>query len=164
MRFVLRIFVTVLLFAAPALRAQREKLSWEDREIVEKKWSEAKKTSTGLRYIILKEGTGDARPQPGDVATVLFQGRLLDGTVFNEALDRTRPFQSRIGRGLLIAGWEETLKHMRRGEKRLVIVPYELGYGTKGDPPRVPRRATLVFEIELLDFDKAEEPAGSGEG
>jgi FKBP-type peptidyl-prolyl cis-trans isomerase len=43
---------------------------------------------------------------------------------------------------------------MRRGEKRLIIVPFELGYGTKGDPPRIPRKATLVFEIELLDFAK----------
>ena len=43
---------------------------------------------------------------------------------------------------------------MRRGEKRLIIVPFELGYGTKGDLPRVPRSATLVFEIELLDFGK----------
>jgi FKBP-type peptidyl-prolyl cis-trans isomerase len=43
---------------------------------------------------------------------------------------------------------------MKRGEKRLTIVPYELGYGTRGDPPRIPRRATLIFEIELLDFGK----------
>jgi FKBP-type peptidyl-prolyl cis-trans isomerase len=43
---------------------------------------------------------------------------------------------------------------MKRGEKRLIIVPYELAYGTRGDPPRIPRRATLVFEIELLDFSR----------
>jgi FKBP-type peptidyl-prolyl cis-trans isomerase len=43
---------------------------------------------------------------------------------------------------------------MKRGEKRLIIVPYELGYGTRGDPPRIPRRATLIFEIELLDFSR----------
>ena len=43
---------------------------------------------------------------------------------------------------------------MRRGEKRLIIVPYELGYGTRGDPPRIPRLSTLVFEIELLDIIK----------
>jgi FKBP-type peptidyl-prolyl cis-trans isomerase len=77
---------------------------------------------------------------------------LLNGTVFGGTLDRNKPFQVRIGRDDLIPAWEETLKQMKRGEKRLVIAPYELAYGTKGDPPRVPRCATLVFEIELLDF------------
>ena len=144
----------VILAGGSPLWAQREKLPWEDLEIVEKKWPEAKKTSTGLRYIILKEGRGDARPQHGDVVKVLFQGKLLDGRVFNEALDPAKPAPMRIGRDLLIPAWEESLKNMRRGEKRLIIVPYELGYGTKGDPPRVPRRATLIFEIEVLDFGK----------
>jgi FKBP-type peptidyl-prolyl cis-trans isomerase len=79
---------------------------------------------------------------------------LLNGGVFGSALDPAKPFQVRVGRDELIAAWEETLKQMKRGEKRLIIVPYELAYGTKGDPPRVPRCATLVFELELLDFGK----------
>jgi hypothetical protein len=136
------------------LHAQREKLPWDDLEIVEKTWPKTRKTSTGLRYLILREGTGDAKPQPGDVVKVLYQGRLLNGTVFNEFLDPKEPFVTRIGRDQLIAAWEEAIKQMKRGEKRLIIVPYELGYGTKGDPPRIPRRATLVFEMDLVDFGK----------
>ena len=137
-----------------SLKAQREKLPWDDRVVVEKSWPTAIKSSTGLRYVILKEGTGDERPKPGDSVAVLYQGRLLNGTVFGECQDRAKPFQVRVGRDGLIAAWEECLKQMRRGEKRLIIVPYELGYGTRGDPPRIPRRATLVFEIELLDIIK----------
>ena len=140
-----------LLSAAPLL-AQREKLPWDDRVFVEKNWPKAIKTSTGLRYVVLKPGTGEDTPRPGDMVTVIFQGRLLDGKVFNEALDPAHPFTARIGRDQLIVAWEESLKQMKRGEKRLIIVPYELGYGTRGDPPRIPRRATLVFEIELLSF------------
>jgi len=148
-------FVLALsVICAQPLRAQREKLSWDDRVVVEKTWPNAIKSPTGLRYIILKEGTGDARPMSGDIAIVLYQGRLLNGTVFGGALDRAKPFQVRVGREELIAAWEETLKQMKRGEKRLIIVPYELAYGTKGDPPRVPRCATLIFEMELLDFSK----------
>lgn len=153
-RRILRGLLLVILAGVSPLCAQREKLPWEDLEIVETKWPDAKKTSTGLRYLILKEGTGDARPLPGDIVKVLFQGRLLDGHVFNESLDPAKPAPMRIGRDLLIPAWEEAIKNMRRGEKRLIIVPYELGYGTKGDPPRVPRRATLIFEIEVLDFGK----------
>ena len=88
------------------------------------------------------------------VVTVLYRGRLLDGKVFSEALDPKEPFRPRVGRDELIAAWEEAIKQMKRGEKRLLIVPYELAYGTRGDPPRIPRRATLIFEIELLDFSR----------
>lgn len=145
--------VVALLGALPA-RAQREKLPWDDREIVEKTWPKAIKTATGLRYVVLKEGTGTATPQAGDLVKVLYQGRLLNGKVFSEGSDPKDPFAIRVGRDQLIPGWEEALKQMKRGEKRLIIVPYELGYGTRGQPPRIPRRATLVFEIELLDFSK----------
>ncbi|MDD2763233.1 MAG: FKBP-type peptidyl-prolyl cis-trans isomerase [Opitutaceae bacterium] len=154
MRTAFWLALSVAVWSALPLQAQREKLSWDELAIVEKTWPKARKTSTGLRYIILKEGTGDATPQPGDKVAVLYQGRLLNGKVFNEELDPARPFRPRIGRDQLIAGWEEVLKQMKRGEKRLIIVPYELGYGTRGNPPRIPRRATLVFEIELLDFSK----------
>jgi FKBP-type peptidyl-prolyl cis-trans isomerase len=148
-------FVLALpVICAQPLLAQREKLSWDDRIVVEKAWPNAIKSPTGLRYIILKEGAGDASPEPGDIADVLYQGRLLNGTVFGGALDPAKPFRVRVGREELIAAWEETLKQMKRGEKRLIIVPFELAYGTKGDPPRVPRSATLVFEMELLDFRK----------
>ena len=146
------LFLAVL--GAVPLRAQREKLPWDDRVLVEKTWPKAIKTSTGLRYVILKPGTGEDTPRPGDMVTVLFQGRLLDGKVFNEDLDPSHPFTARIGRDQLIAAWEEALKQMKRGEKRLIIVPYELGYGTRGDPPRIPRLATLIFESQLVDFTR----------
>jgi hypothetical protein len=154
MRIAFWLSLSVAVLSALPLKAQREKLPWDDRVIVEKTWPKAIKTSTGLRYIILKEGTGDARPMPGDLVSVLYQGRLLDGKVFSEETNSAQAFRPRVGREQLIPAWEEAIKQMRRGEKRLIIVPFELGYGTKGDPPRIPRRATLVFEIELLDFGK----------
>jgi len=142
--------LTLCLCCAQPSSAQREKLPWDDRLIVEKTWPNAVKTGTGLRYIILKEGTGEDRPRQGDGVAVLYQGRLLNGVVFGESLDPAKPFLARVGREQLIAGWEEALKQMRQGEKRLIIVPFELGYGSRGDPPRIPHHATLVFEIELL--------------
>lgn len=152
MRAVCCLFLLTLVYPALPLHAQREKLSWDDRVYVEKTWPKAIKTSTGLRYVILKKGTGTDTPRPGDVVSVLFQGRFLHGKVFNEDLDPQHPFTTRIGRDLLIPAWEETLKQMKVGEKRLIIVPYELGYGFRGDPPRIPGMATLVFEIELVGF------------
>jgi FKBP-type peptidyl-prolyl cis-trans isomerase len=59
-----------------------------------------------------------------------------------------------VGRGQVIDGWEQGLQLMRPGEKRVLIVPFELGYGTRGDPPKIPKRATLVFEVEVVSVKK----------
>ncbi len=141
------------LFAAPVLRAQREKLPPEDLEFVEKNWPEAKKTNTGIRYIIIRQGEGETA-KPGDRVAVLYIGRLLQGKVFDQTEDRDHPFVFRVRRDQVIEGWDQVLQLMRKGEKRLVIIPPELAYGTRGEPPKIPRNSTLVFEIELLDIKK----------
>jgi FKBP-type peptidyl-prolyl cis-trans isomerase len=146
-------FGLMLSAASPALHAQREKLPAEDLEFVEKTWPEAKKTNTGIRYIILREGEG-AKPVPGDKVNVLYTGRLLNGKVFDQATDPAAPFTFRIRRDMVIEGWDQVLQLMKRGEKRLVIIPPEMGYGTRGQPPKIGRNATLVFEIELVSFGK----------
>lgn len=138
---------------APSLRAQREKLPPADLEFVEKTWPEAKKTTTGIRYIILKAGEGDM-PKPGDKVNVLYVGKLLNGTVFDQATEPDKPFTFRVRRDMVIEGWDQVLQLMKRGEKRMVVIPPEMGYGTRGQPPKIGRNATLVFEIELLSFGK----------
>src|SRR5476649_1975200 len=96
-----RLLGLLLLLAAPiALYAQREKLPPEDLAFVEKTWPEAKKTSTGIRYIVLREGKGEPG-KPGDKASVLYIGRLLNGTVFDQATERDHPFEFRVGRGVV---------------------------------------------------------------
>jgi FKBP-type peptidyl-prolyl cis-trans isomerase len=140
-------------FVAPAMHAQREKLPPEDLEYVEKPWPEAKKTTTGIRYIIMKEGTG-GMPKPGDKVYVLYVVRLLNGKIFDEATDPKQPFTFRVRREAVIEGWDQILQLMKLGEKRLVIIPPELAYGTRGQPPKIGRNQTLVFEMELLSFGK----------
>jgi len=139
------------LLAAPALKAQREKIPAEDLEYVEKTWPEAKKTNSGIRYVILQAGTG-AQPKPGDNVAVLYTGRLLSGDVFDQNLDKDKPFLFRVAREQVIQGWDQVLQLMKVGEKRVVIIPPELAYGTRGQPPKIPRNATLAFTIELLEI------------
>lgn len=149
------LFVNFVLLGTSPLFAQRERLPPEDLEVVESRWPNAKKTSTGLRYVVLKEGEQKGpTPEPGMRCAVLYKGMLLDGTVFDQSLDPAHAFRPRVGRDELIPGWDQALTRMHKGEKWLLIVPYELGYGTRGNPPRIPKRATLVFEMELLDFGK----------
>jgi FKBP-type peptidyl-prolyl cis-trans isomerase len=147
------VFGALILAAGPLLHAQREKLPPDDLEYVEKTWPEAKKTVTGIRYIILKAGEGES-PKPGDKVNVLYVGKLLNGKVFDQATEADKPFTFRIRRDMVIEGWDQVLQLMKRGEKRLVIIPPEMAYGTRGQPPKIGRNATLVFEIELLSFGK----------
>ncbi len=152
-KFVLSCVVAGTLAAPLALHAQREKLPPDDLAFVEKTWPEAKKTTTGIRYIVLREGAGETG-KPGDKTDVLYVGRLLNGTVFDQATEKEHPFSFRVGRGMVIEGWDQILQQMKVGEKRLVIIPPELAYGTRGQPPKIPRDATLVFEMEVLSFKR----------
>src|SRR6478752_3251268 len=99
----------LLTLLAPALHAQREKLPPDDLEYVEKTWPEAKKTGTGIRYIIQQEGSGET-PKPGDKVNVVYVGKLLNGKVFDEAKDPAQPFTFRIRRDMVIEGWDQVLQ------------------------------------------------------
>ena len=153
MRF-LRLPLWVLLLIAPlALHAQREKFSMEDLEIITKQWPDVQRTPTGLRTLVLTPGTG-AMPKPGDVVAVRYKGSLLaSGRVFDQNIDSSRgPFIFHVGRQEVIEGWDEGIQLMKVGEKRLFIIPSELAYGARGRPPVIPRSASLVFEVELVEI------------
>jgi len=143
------LLIAVLTLTATELRAQRERLSPDEIEYVNKKWPGNKKSSTGIRYIIQKEGTG-ASPRTGDRVAVLYRGTLLDGTQFDARQDPKEPLAFRVGRQDVILGWDHILPAMKVGEKRLAIIPGSLAYGHRGRPPTIGRNATLVFEMELI--------------
>jgi len=147
----LRIVVAVIALASsPALlHAQREKLSFEDLDYVEKTWPQASMTSTGIRYVVEKKG-GGAPLAAGDIVMVVYTGKLLHGKVFDHFLDRNKPFTFRVGRGEVIDGWDQILELMRVGDKWTVIIPPELAYGRKGSPPKIPGDSTLLFEMEIV--------------
>lgn len=161
----MRLVPTLLLLAGiavvlPAESLARSKFTWEEQAQIDKEWPSSQSTSTGLRYIVLKQGTGDL-PKPGDRVSALYAGRLFNGREFDRMSDPKAPFVFRIDRGDVIASWDEAFSQMRKGEKRLLIVPAELAYGTRGSPPRIPRNAGLIFEVELLDFGPPPAPQSS---
>ncbi len=107
-------------------------------------------TSTGLYYNKTKEGNGE-KPQVGTMIKVHYTGRLLDGTIFDSSVDRDEPFQFVLGIGQVIPGWDEGLQLMSKGEKGVFYIPYYLAYGDRG-AGAIPPFATLIFEVELIDF------------
>ena len=97
-------------------------------------------------------GTGNSTPRSGQEVVVNYDGWLLDGTPIDSTRQRGAPYTFRLGAGAVIQGWDDALLTMKKGEKRTLIIPYWLGYGLSGRPPVIPPRATLIFDVELIDF------------
>jgi peptidylprolyl isomerase len=107
-------------------------------------------TASGLKYVDLVEGQG-ASPKPGQTVSVQYTGTLENGTKFDSSYDHGQPYNFQIGRGSVIKGWDEGLMTMKVGGKRRLTVPPSLGYGPRGQPPKIPGNSTLIFDVELLD-------------
>ena len=120
----------------------REAISWFRR-----RWPEAAATDSGLLYVVRRPGAGP-RPDFGAKVMLRYTGRLLDGAEFGSS--GPEPMEFTIG--AVVKGLEEMLLEMRRGERRTVLIPPDLGYGAMGVPGTVPPRAFLIFEVELVDF------------
>ncbi|HVZ80449.1 MAG TPA: FKBP-type peptidyl-prolyl cis-trans isomerase [bacterium] len=108
-------------------------------------------TASGLRYLVLQEGTGEGVPA-GKKVTVHYTGWLTNGTKFDSSLDRGRPFEFTLGVGQVIKGWDEGVQGMKVGEKRKLLIPSALGYGPRGAGGVIPPNADLVFEVTLLGY------------
>ena len=110
-----------------------------------------KQTASGIRYIIQRQGRGD-KPQRGRSVKVNYVGKLLSGKVFDDSNIRGRPIEFQAGMGKVIRGWDETIMDMQVGEKRLVIIPPELGYaGNDIGGGLIPANSFLIFEMELVE-------------
>jgi len=106
-----------------------------------------------LKIEVLQEGTGE-EAKNGDNVSVHYVGTLEDGTKFDSSIDRGTPFSFDLGAGKVIKGWDLGVLGMKIGEKRKLTIPSDLAYGDDGIPNVIPPKATLIFEVELLDINK----------
>ena len=107
-------------------------------------------TASGLKYLVLKQGTGTVSPKPTDIVKVHYTGTLLDGTVFDSSVKRGTP--ETFGVNQVIPGWVEGLQLMHVGDKFKFEIPANLAYGPSSPSPLIPPNSTLVFEVELLEI------------
>lgn len=112
--------------------------------------TQAKKTESGLMYVVLEEGNG-AMPSAGDELEVHYTLRLEDGEKLDSSFDRNQPLTAVVGETQLIQGWMEALTMFKKGSKVFLIIPSDLGYGPQGAGGVIPPNATLYFDMEILD-------------
>jgi hypothetical protein len=121
-------------------------------DIVGIRYPTAQITSTGLRYVIDKPGEGTIKPERGQTVAVNYRGTFLDGSELDNSYKRGEPFVFQVGLARVIPGWDEGVRDMTVGETRTLIIPYWLGYGDKGIQGHIAAKATLIFEVELVEI------------
>ena len=104
-------------------------------------------TKSGLQYQVLKEGNGQ-KPKATSRVKVNYEGRLLDGTVFDSSIARNHPVEFQLSQ--VITGWTEGLQTMKEGGKTRFFIPANLAYGEVGAGDSIGPNSTLIFDIELL--------------
>ena len=105
-------------------------------------------TSSGLQYRILNEGSGNDSPGPESLVSVHYRGKLTNGLEFDSSYKRNQPASFPVNG--VIRGWTEALQLMKEGDKWELIIPPNLGYGSKGAGNIIPPDSTLIFEVELI--------------
>lgn len=111
-------------------------------------------TKSGLQYEVVEKGKGP-KPKPTDIVKVNYEGKLVDGTVFDSSIKRGEPAEFAVE--AVIPGWKEALQLMQVGEKAKLYIPSDLAYGERGIPPTIPANAVLVFDVELLNIKPADD-------
>jgi FKBP-type peptidyl-prolyl cis-trans isomerase FklB len=127
----------------------------ERNKAIGKKWLEDNKkkpgvmeTASGLQYKVIKEGQGP-KPGPNSTVKVHYEGRLIDGKIFDSSYDRGEPLELSLSN--VIKGWTEGLQLMPVGSIYELYIPSELGYGDRS-LPNIPAGSVLIFKVELLDI------------
>ncbi len=119
---------------------------------INSQYDNLQETESGLRYVITEENPDGEQPQAGDKVSVHYEGRLIDGTVFDSSFKRDKPITFPLGQRRVIAGWDEGIALLKKGEKATLVIPPDLGYGPRGAGGVIPPNAYLIFDVELVDI------------
>lgn len=131
-------------------KRKEEEFAANQQKLVDDLKKEMQVTPSGLYYKITKSNPSGKAPQAGDMVAVHYAGKLVDGTEFDSSFKRNQPIEIPIGVGQVIRGWDEGIMLLKEGESATLLIPAELGYGTRGAGGVIPPNAWLVFDVELV--------------
>jgi peptidylprolyl isomerase len=114
-------------------------------------------TPSGLQYVMVQQGNG-TKVKPGMKVKVHYSGYLLNGDKFDSSVDRGQPIELTVGKRQVIQGWEEGLALLSVGDRAKLVIPYQLAYGEAGRAPLIPPKATLIFDVEIVDAVEVQRP------
>lgn len=123
------------------------KAGWETK--VKAKFPTAVGTGTGLYIVTDVEGSGEVA-KTGQTVVAHYTGTFWDGNKFDSSKDRGKPFEFPVGKGRVIAGWDEGFGLLKVGTKGKLVIPYFLAYGEQGHPGGIPPKSDMIFEVEML--------------
>jgi FKBP-type peptidyl-prolyl cis-trans isomerase FklB len=132
------------------LVAERNKKEGENFLALNKKEKNIVTLPSGIQYKVISASGLKKHPGPKDTVTTHYQGTLIDGTKFDSSYDRGEPVKFSLDQ--VITGWTEVLQLMSPGDKWQVVIPSELAYGQYAPSPVIGPNKTLIFDIELLDY------------
>lgn len=132
--------------------AEQAKKEEEIQNKINSMYDNLTETESGLKYVITKENPDGEQPESGNTVSVHYEGRLIDGTVFDSSFKRDKPIDFPLGQRRVIAGWDEGISLLKKGEKATLVIPPDLGYGPNGAGGVIPPNAYLVFDVELVDI------------
>lgn len=142
------------MMAAAAKQASEAAASGEKFLVDNKAKEGIKTTDSGLQYKVNKEGTG-AQAAIGDLVSVEYEGRLIDGTVFDSTKQHGgTPFDLPLIEGAVIKGWTEGLQLMKEGGEYTLYIPANLAYGTQPPSAKIPANSVLVFDMKITKVEK----------
>jgi FKBP-type peptidyl-prolyl cis-trans isomerase len=122
----------------------------------------ALETPNGARYLVLRPGVGEATPLKGDRVSVHYSASFLrNGEKIDASADHGGPYNFVLGQPNILPGWGDALHRMKKGELRRLALPYWLAYGEKGQRGKIPGKASIVLELELLDFGSGLPPVSA---
>jgi peptidylprolyl isomerase len=132
-------------------KAKEDAIVVELNKKMSEKYPNARTTESGLMIANEVEGSGE-QAVAGKTVSVHYTGRLMDGTVFDSSVERGEPIDFSLGGGMVIKGWDEGVAQLKVGGKATFIIPFHLAYGERGHPPVIPAKATLEFDVELVNI------------
>lgn len=149
----------LIVLSIDAYTAGKEKVikSKNKKEKTEMKQDkEIKTTSSGLQYIIHEKGTGE-QAKAGDLVSVHYKGYFTNGEVFDSSFDRGEPIEFELGKGQVIAGWDELIQLLHVGDSATALIPSALAYGKDGVGP-IPGNTDLNFDVKLVGVKELKMP------